>query len=1178
MSESLFNYTFNINTENSSQASAVYGARDVPPVPVSYFFAESSLCNQVEAGTFGPDVTDAANKFRITSIFDCGVATKIYAPVAGRIFIQPSSESNAKVNVLIKPLAPLAGIKVKYFIFRGLQNDDFFESTVKVRKIANAVNPSAFLTRIWSTYNYWNPGAEDDFHAKFLGYDLSNQALEDEIEEQFFKSSENLADRPFEYFTALEGEWIGSFAGKIGIDIVLDEGDYVDNASEFKFDLELLRKGEIVLDMNDYADNYKKKRIRETVFNFIDPAAFYGFHVQSGTVKLYTSGTAAAQNGNAIYTTIVSKFFSRNRIYVYLKSNRNRSYNYYKNYTSGNQELKIGPEKNALQMASYLTSSWPVLIYDIPQVNDQDSNKLFMALICDDDGNQADKAFYNIIGNLQGDKDGQWAYANKVPISEAGQTFTKEIQYDFPNTETGGQKYFIANIVHALYIGKTLDILNEAPSNDDNIKDNFALVNSEVLFSNDMPVIEEQFSNNPIFKPEENDFKQILYNKYVIDEGTAGFKWSIETLCVDYNAFSFSDSSLELEYLVNKSAETESKKSSFSLKSVNGNFYELHTPFFFNREKLSVDGDDLMTLSLTALDQRIFKKFVLGLTSDLKNEVFAYITANNLTNAFAYLKLDTVLNVSPEKKCYKYLLKIIAEDASNQFAYFDFIPATATDGVFYSMDNQMFFTKKYTQDIPESIVDSLIEFQSFPEDQNESTLFTLTSRLVSTGSNPASHPLYDLKGFAVSYEQGEKDSFGESKVGPVQIPVGTRVVHLGDSKNPVNGVIMAYVTFYHNGKFRDGFIDKNALGLATVRIKTSDVVSNNSLHTDAFIDDAGLILNYNNYIAKNAYARTTSPELCTLIDETFAQYNQLLATNTRQQLNTKLTQLFNDLNNDASPISMLPIPNNRAATALKYMQFEPLKRLADKDMLHYHGKYLLNPITNGWIDYWHDTDATFASFLNTNIVITVEGSPVTYKYADLINDSYQEGNGAVTLDSAPEPYLKLANFLKQVRSHLIGRPAAAVSATPEAQWLTDLPESELFVYSKYVTIDEKDSVSDGLPFNIWYNQTMKRAGYVALDDSIGYLNSASCLSLFIHEMNTTSFFHKMLRFDTHSYYYNAIINDYNMIVSLLRNNESCKEYFDYFDTVSDQGNWLVYLTSFHKTILYLNYYLKKLLV
>ena len=406
---------------------------------------------------------------------------------------------------MIKPLSPISGLKVKYFIFRGLRDSDFFESTIKVRKLANATNPTAFLTKIWTIFNHWNPGQEEYFHPKFLGYDIGGQNLTDNIEKEFYKSSELLADRPFEYFTVQEGEWIGNFDSILGIDIVLDNGDYVDNSSEFKFDLEFLRKGEIVLDLNDYTDNYKKKQIREAVFHFIDPAAFYGFHFENGTVHINNGTSSTPNKGTNIYNNVISKFINRNKVYFYLKSNKNRSYNYYKNYTFvNNLEIKVGATLDELDPISYLTSSWPVLICENAQTNSDAFNKLFLKLICDADGVNDTKAYYNLIGNLQGvDKDGNWAYGLEKSICDQGQTYTNPIEYKFSNVEINNQKFFISNIVFALYIGKDLPILSEPPSISDSIKEYFSLINSDLLFSNEVPVIEEQFTKNHFFKSEE---------------------------------------------------------------------------------------------------------------------------------------------------------------------------------------------------------------------------------------------------------------------------------------------------------------------------------------------------------------------------------------------------------------------------------------------------------------------------------------------------------------------------------------------------------------------------------------------------------------------------------------------------------------------------------------------------
>lgn len=1225
MSDNLFNYTFNINNQNQAQAtsSAVSGARDVPPAPNSYFFTEASLDDQLESGAFGPMHIDPLNpstpanpedKFRITSVFESTTNKKVFAPCAGRIFIQPSPD-NTKVNVLIKPLGTISGLNIKYFIFRGLKNDDFFESTIKVRKLANSTNPTDFLTRIWSIYNYWNSGHEDSFHSKYLGYNIANQALTDDIDKQFYKSSDVEVGRLHELYNVKAGEWIGNFESKLGVDIVLSEGEFVDNSAEFKLDLAFLRLGEVVLDMNDYATNYEKKRIREAVFRFIDPAAFYGFHVNKGSVKLYNSGSFTNYTNTDIYNNILHKFYNKHKIYIYLKSNYNRSYNYYKNYTAGNQELHIGADESSLSFTSYNTSLWPVLIYDTAQTTTEDFNKLFLKLICDNSGVADNKAFYNLSGNLQGDdKDGNWAYGLNNPICVQGETLTNAIEYRFDNIEGSGQKYFISNFLSAFYIGKDLPILNEPTSNTDSVKDLFSLVNSGFLFSNNVPSIEEQYSFSKLHLKYSDKLKQLITNKYIMDGDSSNNKIAIETIASDYDQFQKSDAAFENIDNINKSVEAVVKKSSFKIKTDGDNFYELNTPYFFNRKKNLIDTLDLMCLSIISLDDSLLRKSLFGFTKDLLQAVVNYVQTNNLTNLSAYLQFDSIINygLSNGEKCYKYKFKITCENTNNEYAFIDLTASNTTglvaaDFDVYSLDKQVFFTKKYTDGIQESKIDTKINFNSF----NNTSLKGLSRRLISNTLNPDFYLLYDLEGFVISYKD-DIDTFGFDKTGNIKVPVGTKVIHLGDKVISPNNTEMAYVVFYHIGKFREGFIDKSALGDPDIRIKTADAVAKPDLHIDCFLDDAELILKYNSYIYEQPYAKFRSREFTALIEDTNALYKQLTTSFTRAELNSKLITLFTALNDVSSPISLLPVPNNRAATSQKIMDFPAFKRIADKDM-PIGGKYLLMPFTDYWIDKYSkltmplfydpnasqtpappstsnpDCDSDFNTFIsNANSFSYILNGVLThFNYSELVTGEYDTSNGAWMAKPSNE-YNRVIAMLIGLRNYFLNRTdVLPITITPEVLWLTSKTEAELLQYIKIVIIHEKiiavNSPLDEL-VQFYENEQIKIGSGVMIDDSVGFLNSQSCLSLYIHEMNTGSFNGNMLVFDTHSFVEEKVQNQFEKMKMLLRNNSSCTEYFSFFNfhdgdkpDSAPGGNWVPYLTSFHKNILYLNYFLNKLL-
>lgn len=73
----------------------------------------------------------------------------------------------------------------------------------------------------------------------------------------------------------------GTFAtGECGIDIILNYGDYSlpKPNDEFVFNLAYARSADAIVDLSTETNSVKKKINREQIFQFLDAAAYYGFH------------------------------------------------------------------------------------------------------------------------------------------------------------------------------------------------------------------------------------------------------------------------------------------------------------------------------------------------------------------------------------------------------------------------------------------------------------------------------------------------------------------------------------------------------------------------------------------------------------------------------------------------------------------------------------------------------------------------------------------------------------------------------------------------------------------------------------------------------------------------------------------------------------------------------------
>lgn len=336
--------------------------------PYSYFFTDLSLFNQNDKA-FGPE--DASN-FQITTKF--GGALPAYAVTDGLLFFAKCGNTDPnKINILLKPTKDVGlGFKIKYFVYRGIDKSDFFSKVGGV-DVVNPSSPLPFVKAAWDSYVEFY-GSSDDFKASKLGLDVSGIPTQDILKMFFPKDSYNLL-----YVNG--GKQIGKFlAGAGGFEIVLDEGDFIQGNPDtgLTFDKGFAEAEECILKVNGPYSNYifggnttgiNAKIFRENVYKFIDPAAFYGLHSK----EIYYNDGSVAETGvktfngsrfntNAeIYSNIISKFKNQDKIYFYIKNNLNRNIQFY----NEDNVIKINgtTEKINDPTASNKSMGWPIIIY-----------------------------------------------------------------------------------------------------------------------------------------------------------------------------------------------------------------------------------------------------------------------------------------------------------------------------------------------------------------------------------------------------------------------------------------------------------------------------------------------------------------------------------------------------------------------------------------------------------------------------------------------------------------------------------------------------------------------------------------------------------------------------------------------------------------------------------------------
>lgn len=381
----IYDFTYTLNSETSQNEvldSAIADTTRKEYEPISHFFVdESKLSNIIAANyatdAYGPVTGSLTTKYRTTSkVRATGTnPVKVLAVCKGQVLIQPQIEDSTKVNLILKPEDSYAPLKIKYFIYRGINKADLIGNNILKSVAEDDVNQPIFLNKLWKQYIAFNTSLKDpstgenfpaptEFPSVLIGYD-ENQPDTTLIENYFTKKEIEI---PYQIPSCKAGEHLGNFTGEIGLDIVLDHGDYqLQNQEElFKFDLKFARKKEHVFDTATIpsSSSIKVKRYKEYIHQFMDAAAFWGSHMECGVIKTIeteSSTVPAIKNGlkknNDIFTKIISKYQTKNKIYVYIQGENNKSYNYY------DSTRKVYGFSTTGQLNN--TSGWPIIIEEL---------------------------------------------------------------------------------------------------------------------------------------------------------------------------------------------------------------------------------------------------------------------------------------------------------------------------------------------------------------------------------------------------------------------------------------------------------------------------------------------------------------------------------------------------------------------------------------------------------------------------------------------------------------------------------------------------------------------------------------------------------------------------------------------------------------------------------------------
>ncbi|CAM2907919.1 hypothetical protein DRF59_05840 [Chryseobacterium flavum] len=649
-------------------------------MPESFFFLEKGVTfSQDSAGKFGASGT----VFRTTS--KVSFTGKVYTICQGQVFLQPCGNDSTKVNAILKPFnQPVKGLAIKYIVYRGLNKSDFFGA-------GDIINDGTTVTgfvdlirkEFKSLYNMLGVTVPT-FTAQYIGYPgaTNPQPGDTLIDDYFLKVSrtqtsggtttETEPAKAFELPMIPRGTHLGNATGTVGIDIVLNEGDYTvaNDPNPFRLNLNFARYADHVLDQTAGTTAFEKKLIRETATQFLDVAAFYGLHTQ-GKGKIHMSDNSVLQTVEQIAGQI-SGFVTAETTYLYIQGSRQRSYNFYGNQNlEGNTgNIKIGQAANNLSLMQF-EQAWPVKEFAAYP-------SLVVQLTTD---NNDAAALYVKQGILHADTANEdYFIRGKNLLQEAGDgidtNFTKPIAFSLNRTSAGKT---VASFVQLIYEGRALEIVNTIPvlSSSDpiylkDVDDIFGLIDVS-------PIIQKQSVNELHYVIDQNlllinfenetggkDIATVTTKKtedqIVKSETDTLNRITYETLLNNVRQSGGSFFERRSAYLDN------SNSGSVSYSNKRNNFYQPEKPYYFKTVAFTNLMDNTVTgLSLDSEHGTIASKKILGITKDENLQILNLINQYYLNNPKFYLNEEKLngsnTQIAPEKVSYKmYSLSVIGEN------------------------------------------------------------------------------------------------------------------------------------------------------------------------------------------------------------------------------------------------------------------------------------------------------------------------------------------------------------------------------------------------------------------------------------------------------------------------------------------------------------------------------------
>lgn len=715
----------------------------------SHFFIESGGLTQSKEQAFGPVSSD---QFNLTSSFSLASSKKAYSICKGVVLIQPQTGNSNKVNLILRPYKqPFPGLNIKYFIYRGLQKSDFFTNDTDPLVIKNEGTYSDFIDKINKDFLAFHEGRKvkngetvteisvPPFKASYIGYDITtpdSTLLSDVFfkESQFEDKNGTVKEKdPFELPMIDIGKSLGNFAeGECGIDVVLNYGDYKNNLTngEFVFDLGYARTKNAKI-IADATTDYKKKLEREQSTQFVDITAFFGAFSNEGKIEITTSsGDTVSKTGTTIYSDLLSNFFNKNKVYLYIQSNRHRSYNFYNNYKlseTNDNDIKIGTSTNLIE-TKYGNLNWPVLIFENNQTNSNDHNDISIELTTS--SLYEEITLYVSTGLINTKSERNFVIKENLLDPESNNidsNFTKTISFKVTNISESGQKKNISSLIRLVYVGKELDFSlasnyivwgdKKRHSLYNNIFPNLTIT---PVFNNNQNFLTASFNRESLinYKGFSNYMNESVLNSIVVfqkgKKDIVNSNSTIETFAKERVLFIAKKIETLDDFSIHKTEVFAqgmfSKKANIdpNLTDYSNYFSSLYGSKDYNLKHYIIKDLDtaIKILSLNLKDNLDFDYYNLGITEDELN-ILKGIVPNNSSNVNFYLKEDSENSTSSlemNTNYLKYSLGIVFENNDGKLSVI--LPPSPI--YVYGISHNFLTTKEYADYEEKSILANII--------------------------------------------------------------------------------------------------------------------------------------------------------------------------------------------------------------------------------------------------------------------------------------------------------------------------------------------------------------------------------------------------------------------------------------------------------------------------------------